>query len=61
MTGVFQYWDGIDRNWNPGGLWRPVHVFDTGHFALEEAGDAIGEKVVAFLNRTVKPTHQSAR
>ena len=21
---VFQYWDGIDRTWNPGGLWRPV-------------------------------------
>jgi beta-mannosidase len=30
ITGVFQYWDGIDRTWNPGGLWRPVHVFDTG-------------------------------
>ena len=30
ITGVFQYWDGIDRTWNPGGIWRPVHVFDTG-------------------------------
>ena len=30
ITGVFQHWDGIDRTWNPGGLWRPVHVFDTG-------------------------------
>ena len=30
ITGVFQHWDGIDRAWNPGGLWRPVHVFDTG-------------------------------
>jgi beta-mannosidase len=30
ITGIFQHWDGIDRNWNPGGLWRPVHVFDTG-------------------------------
>lgn len=38
-----------------------VYELDTGHFALEEAGDAIGEKVVAFLNRTLKPTHQSAR
>ena len=30
ITGVFQHWDCIDRTWNPGGLWRPVHVFDTG-------------------------------
>ena len=30
ITGVFQHWDGIDRTWNPGGLWRPVHVYDTG-------------------------------
>jgi beta-mannosidase len=30
ITGVFQHWDGIDRNWNPGGLWRPVRVYDTG-------------------------------
>jgi beta-mannosidase len=30
ITGVFQYWDGMDRTWNPGGLWRPVKVYDTG-------------------------------
>ncbi len=30
ITGVFQHWDAIDLDWNPGGLWRPVHVFDTG-------------------------------
>ena len=30
ITGVFQHWDGIDRNWNPGGLWRPVRLYDTG-------------------------------
>jgi beta-mannosidase len=30
ITGVFQHWDGIDRNWNPGGLWRPVRMYDTG-------------------------------
>jgi beta-mannosidase len=30
ITGIFQHWDGIDREWNPGGLWRPVHVYDTG-------------------------------
>ncbi len=30
ITGIFQHWDGIDRNWNPGGLWRSVRVHDTG-------------------------------
>jgi beta-mannosidase len=35
ITGIFQYWDGIDRAWNPGGLWRPVTVFDTGPVHIE--------------------------
>jgi beta-mannosidase len=30
ITGVFQHWDGIDRNWNPGGLWRQVLLYETG-------------------------------
>lgn len=30
ITGVFQHWDGMDRTWNPGGLWRSVEVHDTG-------------------------------
>lgn len=35
VTGVFQYWDGIDRTWNPGGLWRPVKVYDTGPVRID--------------------------
>ncbi|HMS88934.1 MAG TPA: glycoside hydrolase family 2 TIM barrel-domain containing protein [Acidimicrobiales bacterium] len=30
ITGVFQDWDCLDRTWNPGGLWRPVHLERTG-------------------------------
>ncbi len=30
ITGIFQHWDGIDRDWNPGGIWRSVHLYDTG-------------------------------
>ncbi len=30
ITGIFQHWDGMDRNWNPGGIWRTVHLYDTG-------------------------------
>jgi beta-mannosidase len=35
ITGVFQYWDGIDRTWNPGGLWRTVRVHDTGPVRID--------------------------
>jgi pimeloyl-ACP methyl ester carboxylesterase len=31
-----------------------LHLFDTGHFALEEEGDRIGSLMHAFLDRTVK-------
>ena len=30
LTGVFQHWDCIDPGWNPGGIWRPVHIEETG-------------------------------
>jgi beta-mannosidase len=30
LTGVFQDWDCFDQDWNPGGIWRPVRLFETG-------------------------------
>jgi len=30
LTGVFQHWDCLDPDWNPGGIWRPVRVDETG-------------------------------
>ncbi|MEY2569449.1 MAG: beta-mannosidase [Actinomycetota bacterium] len=30
ITGVFQDWDCIDPDWNPGGIWRPVHIEQSG-------------------------------
>lgn len=30
ITGVFQHWDCLDPDDNPGGIWRPVHVETTG-------------------------------
>ena len=30
LTGVFQHWDCLDPDDNPGGIWRPVHVEHTG-------------------------------
>jgi beta-mannosidase len=30
ITGVFSHSDQLDPSWNPGGIWRPVRVRDTG-------------------------------
>jgi beta-mannosidase len=30
LTGVFQHWDLLDQDWNPGGIWRSVRVEQTG-------------------------------
>ncbi len=30
LTGVFSHWDAIDPAWNPGGIWRPVGLTETG-------------------------------
>ncbi len=30
ITGVFQHWDCLDPDWNPGGIWRPVRITETG-------------------------------
>jgi beta-mannosidase len=34
LTGVFQHWDCLDPTWNPGGIWRPVRLTDTGPVRL---------------------------
>lgn len=35
ITGVFQDWDAMDPTWNPGGLWRPVHIDTTGPVRID--------------------------
>jgi beta-mannosidase len=35
ITGVYQAWEGIDQNWNPGGISGPVRVVDTGPVRIE--------------------------
>ena len=34
LTGVFQHWDCIDADWNPGGIWAPVRLFETGEVRI---------------------------
>ncbi|MBA3287001.1 MAG: hypothetical protein H0U21_03105 [Acidimicrobiia bacterium] len=35
ITGLFQYSEAVPRDWNPGGLWRSVLVYDTGPVKLD--------------------------
>ncbi len=35
ITGLFQQSEAMDRSWNPGGIWRPVLVYDTGQVKLD--------------------------
>lgn len=35
VTGVFSHWDCLDPEWNPGGLWRPVRVVETGPVRID--------------------------
>ncbi|MEQ1872617.1 MAG: hypothetical protein ABL953_02730 [Ilumatobacteraceae bacterium] len=35
ITGVFQHSDTLDQDWNPGGLWAPVHIEETGAVRID--------------------------
>jgi beta-mannosidase len=62
LTGVFQHWDCIDPEWNPGGLWRPVRLSTTGPVQIRHARvlcrDATTETATVFL-RTVLDTRET--
>ncbi len=34
LTGVFEHWDCLARSWNPGGIWAPVRLVETGPVRL---------------------------
>lgn len=35
ITGMFQQSEAVDQDWNPGGLWAPVLVYDTGPVRID--------------------------
>lgn len=35
LTGIFQHWDALDPDWNPGGIWRPVRIVTTGPVRID--------------------------
>ncbi len=53
LTGIFQHWDCIDPDWNPGGIWAPVRLHETGPVRIRSltvlCGDASAEVAVLEL------------
>lgn len=53
ITGVFQHWDCLDPDWNPGGLWRPLRVRTTGPVAISRmrvlCREATAERAIVAL------------
>jgi beta-mannosidase len=35
ITGMLQHSEAVDRDWNPGGIWRSVRIHDTGPLRIE--------------------------
>jgi beta-mannosidase len=57
LTGVFQDWDCIDGEWNPGGIWRPVRLLRTGPVRIAKLRvlciEANAERATAELRATL--------
>lgn len=53
LTGVFQHWDCIHPDWNPGGIWREVGTHETGPTRIDKLRalcvDASSERAVVAL------------
>ena len=48
LTGVFQHWDCIDADWNPGGIWRPVRIETTGPVRIRDLTVACPEATADY-------------
>ena len=57
LTGVFQHWDCLDPDWNPGGIWRDVCVTETGSVRIARlrvlCREATPERAVVVLRATL--------
>ena len=74
ITGVFQHWDCLDPDWNPGGIWRPVRLEETGPVRIRRlrvlCREATAEQAVLAVTRrrstpprprTVRAAHDGRR
>jgi beta-mannosidase len=57
LTGVFQHWDCLDPDWNPGGIWRGVRVEETGPVRISRlrvlCQEASAERAVVVFRATL--------
>lgn len=57
ITGEFQHGEGIDESWNPGGIWRPVTLTETGPVRIARlralCPDANAERATLALTATL--------
>jgi beta-mannosidase len=60
LTGVFQHWDLIDPDWNPGGIWRPVHLDETGPVRISRMRVLSGEATAEIAILEVRAVLDSA-
>jgi beta-mannosidase len=53
ITGVFQHWDCLDPDWNPGGIWRGVRTEETGPIRIHSlrvlCRDATAQRAVLLV------------
>lgn len=58
LTGVFQHWDCLDDTWNPGGIWRPVRIEETGPIRIRDlrvlCREASPERAVVLLRANLE-------
>ena len=58
LTGVFQHWDCLDPEWNPGGLWRAVRLDATGPVRIRDlrvlCSEATAERAVVVLRANLE-------
>jgi beta-mannosidase len=58
LTGVFQHWDCLDPDWNPGGIWRAVRVESTGPVRIRDlrvlCREATPERAVVVLRANLE-------
>jgi len=64
ITGVFQHWDCLDPEWNPGGIWRSVRVEQTGPVRIRDlrvlCREASAERAVVLFRANLLTLEQRA-
>ncbi|MHB1931023.1 MAG: glycoside hydrolase family 2 protein [Acidimicrobiales bacterium] len=62
LTGIFQHWDTMGRDWNPGGIWAPVRLLETGPVRMQSlrvaCREATPERAILELDARLDATEE---